>query len=91
MIGRVTFSSEPLHLVGLGTDLAVAVKVFGTKIAALVLSDTDLCLGMFREGRWTERRGRREVSVSISKSHICIVPLLVHLGKMAHCLTLMMT
>lgn len=91
MTGRVTFLSEPLHLVGVGRDLAVAVKVFRTKIAALGPSDTDLCLGMFGEGRWAERRGRREASVSISKSHNCMVPLWDHLGKIAPSPRLMMT
>lgn len=83
--------SEPLHLVGAGRDLAVAVKVFRTKTAALGLSGTDLCLGMFGEGRWAERRGRREASVSKSKSHICMVPLWDHLGKIAHSPSLKMT
>lgn len=91
LTGRVTFLSEPLHLLGVGTDLAEAVKVFSTKIAALALSDTDLCLGMFREGRWAERRGRREASVSLSKSRICVVPLLDHLGKISHSPNLMIT
>lgn len=90
LTGRVTLQSEPLHLVGLGTDLEIAVKVLSTKIAALAVSDTDLCLGMFREGRWAERRGRREAFVSMSKFHICIVPLLNYFGKMAHSPSLIM-
>lgn len=69
----------------------VAVKAFSTKIAAPALSDTDLCLGMFKEGRWAERRGRKEATVSISKSHICVFPLLDHLGKTAHSPSLMMS